>query len=91
MTHVENCIFYGKGTYGIRNNNSRVPYCVAGGANAFGANSTADKSGVPNLPGDVALSGDPFTDAANGDFTLNNTAGAGAACRNAGLPAAALP
>lgn len=35
---------------------------------------------------DVILTGDPFTNAAGGDFTLNTTAGAGAACRAAGLP-----
>lgn len=33
----------------------------------------------------ISLSGSPFTDAANGDFSLNNTAGAGAACRAAGI------
>ena len=35
---------------------------------------------------DVVLSGDPFTNAAGGDFTLNNTAGA--AARGAGTPGA---
>lgn len=35
---------------------------------------------------DVTLSGDPFTNAAGDDYTLNNTAGAGAACRAAGYP-----
>lgn len=33
-----------------------------------------------------SLSGSPFVDAAGGDFTLNSTAGAGAACRAAGFP-----
>lgn len=31
----------------------------------------------------ISLTGDPFTNAASEDFTLNNTAGAGAACRAA--------
>lgn len=31
---------------------------------------------------DITLTGDPFTNAAGGDFSLNVTAGAGAACRN---------
>lgn len=35
---------------------------------------------------DVILSAGPFTNAAGGDFTLNNTAGGGAACRGAGTP-----
>lgn len=30
----------------------------------------------------ITLTGDPFVDAASGDFQLNNTAGAGAECRN---------
>lgn len=31
----------------------------------------------------ISLSGDPFTNSGAGDFTLNNTSGAGALCRNA--------
>lgn len=37
---------------------------------------------------DKVLSGSPFTNAAGGDFTLNNTAGAGASCRAGGTPGA---
>jgi hypothetical protein len=37
---------------------------------------------------DVTLTGNPYTNSAGGDFTLNNTAGAGAACRAAGTPGA---
>jgi hypothetical protein len=33
----------------------------------------------------LTLTGDPFTNAAGQDFSLNNTAGAGASCRAAGL------
>jgi len=33
----------------------------------------------------ISLSGNPFTNAGSGDFTLNNTAGAGADCRAASL------
>jgi hypothetical protein len=36
----------------------------------------------------VTLTGNPYTNSAGGDFTLNNTAGAGAACRAAGTPGA---
>jgi hypothetical protein len=35
---------------------------------------------------DITLTGDPFTNAAGGDFTLNSTAGAGAAVRAGGTP-----
>lgn len=33
------------------------------------------------IEGSITLTGDPFVDAANGDWRLNNTSGAGAACR----------
>ena len=36
--------------------------------------------------GFITLTGSPFTNAAGGDFSLNTTAGAGAACRAAGYP-----
>lgn len=34
---------------------------------------------------DILLTADPYTDAANGDFSLNSTAGGGAACKDAGF------
>lgn len=36
---------------------------------------------------DIILTADPFTNSAGGDFTLNNTAGGGAAVRGHGVPA----
>lgn len=36
---------------------------------------------------EIALTGSPFTDASGGDFSLNNTASAGAACRDAAFEA----
>lgn len=38
------------------------------------------------VEGFITLSGDPFTNAAGGDFSLNNTAGAGALLRGTGYP-----
>lgn len=35
---------------------------------------------------DVILTADPFVDAASGDFTLNDVAGGGAACKGSGTP-----
>ena len=40
---------------------------------------------------DITLTADPFTDKANDDFSLNDTAGGGAACKAAGLAAPAVP
>lgn len=53
--------------------------------NAYHGNGTA-RSGNNAGTGDVMLTGDPFTNAASNDFSLNNTAGAGAACRATGYP-----
>lgn len=36
--------------------------------------------------GSITLSGSPFNNAASSDFSLNNTASAGASCRAAGIP-----
>ena len=47
-------------------------------------------SGAPSSPSDIALSGDPFTAGGSGNFTLNTTAGAGAACTGAGWQSAIL-
>ncbi len=40
---------------------------------------------------DVILSADPFTNKAANDFTLNNTAGGGAACRGVGIQPNKIP
>lgn len=55
--------------------------------NAYGSNTGGNFNNLAAGFGDVTLTGDPFTSGGTGDFTLNNTAGAGAACRAAGLGA----
>jgi len=82
---IESSIFYGNGGYGA---NVVVLYgFLLGGNNAYGANTTAAYGGALTAqPGDVTLTGDPFNGRTTNDFSLNNTAGAGAACRNAGFP-----
>lgn len=53
--------------------------------NAFRNNTSGNWHNYTASIGDIALSGSPFTSAGT-DFSLNATAGAGAACRAAGLP-----
>ena len=55
--------------------------------NAIGSAATARYSGFGDLPlpGDITLTADPFVDAANGDFTLNNVSGGGALLRAVGF------
>jgi hypothetical protein len=56
-------------------------------ANAIGSATTARYSGFGDLPlpGDITLTADPFTDAAGGDYSLNDTSGGGALLRAAGF------
>jgi hypothetical protein len=53
--------------------------------NTSGATTGLDSA---RIYGSVNLSGDPYTDRSSDDYSLNNTSGAGAACRDAGYPAA---
>jgi hypothetical protein len=63
-------------------------YNCAGYNNTSGLVNSTNVLAV-NQIGLVTLTGSPFTNAAGNDFSLNNTAGAGAACRAAGIPGAA--
>lgn len=85
---VSGCIFYNNGGYGI----SAATAGILDGAfpparfNAFGANTSGARQNFRAGAGDVALTADPFTNAAAGDFSLNNTAGGGALLRQLGWP-----
>lgn len=86
---VVNNIFYSIGGYGINAatpNGSVASTYTAGGRNAFGACTSGQRNLFPAGPSDITLSADPFTNAGTNDFSLNNTAGGGAACRAAGFP-----
>ena len=80
---AKNCILSNNGTFGI--NNSVTGGYIRALDCAFFSNTSGQMNGVVDDVGSVTLSGNPFTDAANGDFTLNNTSGAGAACRGTGM------
>jgi hypothetical protein len=55
--------------------------------NAAYNNTSGAQNGTVTTFNFLTLTADPFVDAANGNFALNNTAGGGAACRAAGYPA----
>lgn len=84
-SNVTNCLLVSNGAYGIdfgsATSNANLAF-----NNAFWSNTSGQTNNVnaTSITGSITLTGDPFTDAANGDFDLNNTAGAGAACRGAG-------
>jgi hypothetical protein len=89
-TTFRNCIFSSNGQYGA--------YTVAQNVgrpdnnyNAFYANTSGARSGTLAGPNDVILTADPFTNASlsgggAADFSLNNTAGGGAALKALGFP-----
>lgn len=54
--------------------------------NAFYNNTSGARNNLSAGTHDVTLTGDPFTSAAGDDFTLNSTAGAGAACKDVAYP-----
>ncbi len=73
-------IFVSCGNYGI-NAPSNADFVMGGDYNAYYSNTAGDRNNISAGSNDVTLTGDPFTNAASSDFSLNNTAGAGAACR----------
>jgi len=86
---VRNNIFDSNAGYGINFTSAFVngPYALPViNYNAFRNNTSGARNNVSAGTGDVTLSADPFTNAASGDFSLNTTAGGGAACRAAGFP-----
>jgi hypothetical protein len=81
-----NCVAYGAADRGFEAaaGSANLLINCAGGGNA--ADYDAADFPADSVEGFVTLTADPFTDAANGDFTLNNTAGGGAALKGAGYP-----
>jgi hypothetical protein len=82
---LENCQFVSNSGYGVEgpgatSNNVIVSTC------AFYSNTSGQTNAVNAslVTGSVTLTGSPFVAASTGDFDLNSTAGAGAACRGAG-------
>lgn len=84
-----NNIAYGNTGYGVRTDKTeQVARPFLFDFTALGANTAGARLGFKAGAHDVTLSADPFTDAPNGDFSLNNTAGGGAALKGVGFPAA---
>lgn len=82
FTHSYNSLAYGNGGFGF---NCGTETILAN--HAAGSNTSGNVTGTPiELTTLVSLSADPFTSVAGADFSLNTTAGGGAACRAAGHP-----
>ena len=78
---LQNNIFWNNTTNGV--NFAMAADVVTNTNNAYGSNGT-DRTNIGVGTNDVTLTGSPFTSSTN--WGLNNTAGAGAACRAAGFP-----
>lgn len=84
---IQNNILVNNGAWGITAaSGSNLDYPLVRNNATYNNTSGSINSGITRVEGNVALTGDPFTNAASGDFSLNATAGAGAACRAAGIP-----
>lgn len=85
---VVDCIFVSNGGYGLSpSGSSELEHdCNC----AFFGNTSGAVSPTPTHAGTnrITLTANPFVDAANGDFRLNDTAGGGALLRAAGYPSA---
>lgn len=86
-----NCVVENNGGYGVNVGTAATASSnswgniVNGANNAYRNNTSGDRNNFPVLPGDVTLSVEPFNSISTGDFTLNSTAGGGAACKTAGF------
>ena len=88
LCQIANNVFVGNGGYGMRTDQTQqvaTPWIID--YNAFYNNTSGARLGFLAGPNDITLSADPFTDGANGDFSLNATAGGGAALAGVGFPA----
>lgn len=81
-----NNILVSNGGYGVNFGTSQGWSAPVFDYNAYYNNTSGARNNVLAGANDVALTGSPFTNGASGDFSLNNTAGAGAACRAVGYP-----
>ena len=82
---IYNSIFYNNSTgisIGSASNNT-IGSAAGSRSNAFGSNTNTHWNGSP---GDVTLTANPFTASGSGDYSLNSTAGGGAALKGAGYP-----
>lgn len=85
-----NSIIDSNGAYGLNNAGNSLSFRSYN--NAYGSGATANASGDVNGTGfvkdagSITLTADPFTSRSTGNFTLNSTAGGGAACTGAGYP-----
>lgn len=97
---VRNNLITSNGGYGLVGSSAAaVPAWEGTDGNAYRANTSGARNLADGTPGtfalashtntqDVTLTADPYTNAAGGDFSLNSTAGGGAAAKGTAQPGA---
>ena len=85
LLQISNSILDANGTYGIDGASTSLTVAALLYSNAFYNNSTAATRGFNAGIGTVTLSASPYNTIGS-DFSLNSTAGGGAACKAAGWP-----
>jgi hypothetical protein len=85
-TIIQRNILVSNGGYGLNFSGGSVVASSDYDNNAYYGNTSGTRNNCGTGTTDVILTGSPFTNAGSGDFSLNNTVGAGAACRAAALP-----
>lgn len=94
---IKNNLIVSNGGAGVTTSSSSVYADYATDGNAYFNNTSGNRVNMDSVAGvfaqdpytnvlDVILTADPFTNAAGGDFSINNNAGGGAAVRGAGNP-----
>lgn len=88
IIYCDSCIFVSNGGYGIDDDGgpSTNANCIINCAFYLNTSGQVNTTNINSsyISGSITLTGDPFVAPTTGDFDLNSTAGAGAACRNAG-------
>ncbi len=87
---LNNCIIYGNGGWGVNVSvtSTNTVRFTSGRYNAFGGPNTSGnrRNNTFNQSNDITITADPFTNSSAGDYSLNSTAGGGAACKALGFP-----
>lgn len=84
---MQNCLAVGNTGSGL-NLNQQARFAENCATQGNGSSTTVASGWLNAVNNITALSGDPFANAAGGDFSLDNTASEGAACRSAATPVA---
>lgn len=84
----ENCIASENGGSGWKTSGAVDGVILSNCAGYLNTSGNYSSTNILHVSNFAALTGDPFVNAAAGNFALNNTAGAGASCRGQGFPGA---